>query len=271
EGVAYVSFDGVMLAAFTEQLARHGLEYVTDASNLDRSASVDRLEMQRFRQAVVRRKRAAPPRLDFGRAERLWFASSAEPAARGDVKGTTPVRFKTLAGPVLETTVAELKLALYELGRVWPEALRLDDLSERVAQRLGSGVTPDALATLLLDSGASVAARAFFRRPRSVHAPSRTPCAAASARLDASRGRDVTNLHHEPVKIDVAFHRELLSLLDGTRDRARLTRDVSDAIESGRIAVPGIDPNARARFEGLVQREVDAGLERLARLALLLA
>ena len=262
EGVAYVSFNA--LPAFVEQLARHGLEFVTDASHLDR------LETQRFRQAVVRRKRAGPPRLDFGRAERLWFASSAEPAGRGDVKGTAPMRFKTLAGPVLETTAAELKLALYELGRVWPEALRLDDLSERVAQRLGSSVTPGALATLLLDSGASVATRAFFRRPRSVHAPSRTPCAAPSARLEASRGPDVTNLHHEPVRIDVAFHRELLSLLDGTRDRARLTRDVSDAIESGRVVVPGVDPNARARWEVLMGREVDAGLELLARLALLL-
>jgi SAM-dependent methyltransferase len=312
EGVAYVSFnalpgtltrasdslvhhdylaetnDGVTLPAFAEHLARHGLEYVTDASNLDRSAFtqnplaaafetplesttyVDRLEMQRFRQAVVRRRRAVPPALDLGRAERLWFASSAEPAARGDVKGSSPVRFKTVSGLELETNVPETKLALYELGRVWPEPLRLDDLSERVAGRLDATAASGALATTLLDSGASLAARAFFRRPRCVRSPSSMPCASATARLEASRGRDVTNVHHEPVKLDVAFHRELLSLLDGTRDRARLVREVSDAIEAGRVVVAGVDPKARPRWEGLMAREVDAGLERFSRFALLL-
>jgi SAM-dependent methyltransferase len=280
---------GVTLPDFAEHLARHGLEYVTDANDLDRSpfaehplakvfetpleraAYVDRLEMQRFRQAVVRKKRAASPAFGFARAERLWFASSAEPAARGDVKSSAPVRFKTLSGVELETTVPEAKLALYELGRVWPAALRLDDLAERVAEHMAAPVSPGALARLLLDSGARVAARAFFCAPRSVHAVSRTPAASASARLEASRGHDVTNLHHEPVKFDIAFHRELLSLLDGTRERDELVREVCDAIEAGRLAVAGVDPKARASFAGAMGREVDAGLARFARYALLLA
>lgn len=278
---------GVTLPELAEHLARHGLEYVTDANHLDRSpfvehplaktfetpleraAYADRLEMQRFRQAVVRRKRAASPVLEFVRGERLWVASSAEPAARGDVKGNAPVRFKTLSGVELETTVPEGKLALYELGRVWPEALRLDDLAERVSEHLGTMVTPSALAKLFFESAASLAVRAFFRPPRSVHAVSRTPTASASARLDAAGARDVTNLHHEPVKFDVPFHRELLSLLDGTRDRERLIRDVSDAIEAGRVVVSGVDPKARASWEALMGREVDAGLARFARYALL--
>jgi SAM-dependent methyltransferase len=304
EGVAYVSFNalplvhhddlaetnhGVTLPAFAEHLARHGLEYVTDASDLDRSAfakhplaavfetpleraaSVDRLEMERWRQAVVRRKRAAPPRLELGRAERLWFASSAEPAARGDVRTSSPVRFKTVSGLELETNVPETKLALYELGRVWPEALRLDDLAERVAERLGTTTTPAALAAILLDTGASLAARVFFRRPRAVRAPSTTPAVSASARRDARRGRDVTNLHHDSVELEVPFHRELVALLDGRRDREALARELSDAIEDGRVTVSGMDPKARSRWEALIAREVDAALERVARHALLLS
>ena len=174
-------------------------------SELERLAYVDRLEMRRFRQAVVRKKRDPAPRFDLGRAERLWFASSAEPAARGAVQGAEPVRFKTVAGLELETNVPDAKLALYELGRVWPQALRLDDLAERVAERLGSPPNIEKLAKLLLDSGASAAARAFFRPPACVRAPSRLPKTTALARLEARRGIEVTNLHHEPVKLDVAF------------------------------------------------------------------
>ena len=58
-------------------------------------------------------------------------------------------------------------------------------------------------------------------------------------------------------------------MLDGTRDREHLVRDVSDAIEAGRVVVSGVDPKQRARWEALVGREVDAGLERFSRYALL--
>ena len=162
-------------------------------------------------------------------------------------------RFKTVAGLELETNVPDAKLALYELGRVWPQALRLDDLAERVAERLGSPPSSEKLAKLLLDSGASVAARAFFRPPTCLRAPSPLPKTTALARLEARRGVEVTNLHHEPVKVNVAFHRELLVLLDGTRDREALARELSDALEAGRVAVPGIDPKERSRWEGLIR------------------
>ncbi|HVR19301.1 MAG TPA: class I SAM-dependent methyltransferase [Polyangiaceae bacterium] len=284
--------ENVGLASFVEHLAQHGLEYVSDAATLDRSpfgehplvtaetvhaseleriAYVDRLEMRRFRQAVVRKRRDPAPRFDLGRAGRLWFASSAEPAARGDVQGAEPVSFKTVAGLELKTNVPDAKLALYELGRVWPQALRLDDLAERVAERLGSSPNIEKLAKLLLDSGGSAATRAFFRPPACLRAPSRLPKTTALARLDAGRGIEMTNVHHEPVKLDVPFNRALLALLDGTRDREALARELCDAIEAGRVAVPGIDPKVRSRWESLIPREVDAGIERIARFALLVA
>jgi hypothetical protein len=278
------------LGDFARDLEKHGMRYLTDAGTLDRSPlaahplvkaleaspierleTVDRLEMSRFRQAVVCRAGASDPSLDFARAEKLWFVSSAEPAARGNVLGSEPVRFKTVSGLELETNVGDIKLALYELGRVWPEALRLDDLAERVSERRGSALAPAALASSLIDSAASAAVRVRATRPRSVRAPSASPYTTPLARLEAARGGAVTNLHHEPVNIDVPFHRALLSLLDGSRDREALARVLSDQIEARAFAVPGIDPGARSRWEGLIPREVDAGIERLARYALLVS
>ena len=285
--------ESVGLATFVEHLDRHGLEYVADAQTLDcstfvehplvkaldasdqsrfeRLATIDRLEMRRFRQAVVCRKGASSARLDFGRAEKLWFASSAEPSARGAVRGAGPARFNTIAGLELETTVPEIKAALYELGRVWPAALGLSDLAERVGEHAAASVTAAALARFLLDSGASAAVRAFARAPRSVHAASARPAATPLARLEATGGGDVTNLHHTPVTVEPAFNRHLLALLDGARDRAELVRTLADEIEKGTLTVPGIDPSVRSRWEGLLGREVDGGLERLARYALLVA
>jgi hypothetical protein len=285
--------ESVALATFAEHLDRHGLEYVADAQTLDcspqaehplvkaldasesarieRLGTIDRLEVRRFRQAVVCHQGASRGRLDFARAESLWFASSAEPIASGTVRGTEPVRFKTLPGLELETSLPEIKTALYELGRVWPAALGLRDLSERVGEHVSAAVSTVALARLLLDSGASAAVRAFARAPRSVHAASARPAATPLARLEATRGGDVTNLHHVPVNVEPAFNRRLLALLDGRRDRTELARALADEIEAKTLPVPGIDPGARSRWEGLLGREVDGGLERLARYALLVA
>ncbi len=209
--------------------------------------------------------------LNFACPEKLWLASSAEPVAPGAVRGSGPVRFKTVTGLELEITVPAVKLALYELGRVWPHALTLADLAERVTERLGEASNAAELSRLLFESAASAAIRAFAQAPRSVRAPSQKPEATALARLEAMRGGEVTNLHSEPVKIEVALHRRLLSLLDGTRDREALARALADELESGRLSVPGIEPGKRAHWEGLLGREVDAGLEKLARYALLIA
>jgi methyltransferase-like protein len=285
--------ESVTVTAFVEHLKEHGLEYIADAGTLDRSplaghplvgrldagtstplerlAYLDRLEMRRFRQAVVCRKGASSRKLDFARASSLWFTSSAEPAARGVMQGPEPVRFKCLSGLELETSVPAIKFALYELGRVWPAALRLDDLAARTGEHLGSAPNPEELSRLLLDSGASVAVRAFARAPRAARTPSSKPAVTALARLEAARGNEVTNLHHEPVKIEVAFHQALLSLLDGSRSHAALSLELADAIEAGNLVVPGIEPGARSRWEGLLGREVEAGLGRLARYALLVA
>ena len=69
--------------------------------------------------------------------------------------------------------LAAIKFALYELGRVWPAALRLDDLAARTGEHLGSALNPEELSRLLIDSGASVAVRAFARAPRAARTPTR--------------------------------------------------------------------------------------------------
>ena len=55
------------------------------------------------------------------------------------------------------------------------------------------------------------------------------PRASALARLQAERAIDVTSLRHENVRMEEPAARTLLTLLDGTRDRAALRADLAAA------------------------------------------
>jgi hypothetical protein len=163
--------------------------------------------------------------------EKLWLASSAEPVSRGAVRGPTAVRFRMLSGVEHETALPEAKVALYELGRVFPHALRLDDLTERVSEHLGATVTVVELARILLDAEVSAFVRVFPTQPRSVRVPSDTPETTSLARSEARRGDVVTNLHGDPVKLENVLQMRLLALLDGTRDRSALARELGSEVD----------------------------------------
>ena len=83
------------------------------------------------------------------------------------------------------------------------------------------------------------------------------PRVTAMARLQAQEGPMVANLRHEPTTLDDPA-RVLVTLLDGTRDRAALLRDLATSL-----------PGTVARAELAVWLE--ASLAELARSALLLA
>jgi len=57
-------------------------------------------------------------------------------------------------------------------------------------------------------------------------APSERPLAAAPARLQAERGSRITTLRHAEVDVPDELGRRLITLLDGTRDRAALLHEL---------------------------------------------
>ena len=56
--------------------------------------------------------------------------------------------------------------------------------------------------------------------------PSERPVASALARLQAAEGTRITNLRHSSVDVPDALGRRLITLLDGTRDRDALLREL---------------------------------------------
>jgi hypothetical protein len=145
--------------------------------------------------------------------------------------------------------------ALDRARRAWPAAAP-------VATLLGDG-SPAARAAVceaLLGCYAADLVQLHVTPPRLAPQPGPRPEASPLARLQAAAGADVTSLRHTTVRLDDEAGRRLLTLLDGSRDRAALAA----AMRAHLAAAGAGDP-------GDVEAALDRGLERAAELGLLVA
>ena len=100
---------------------------------------------------------------------------------------------------------------------------------------------------------------------------SERPVASPLARLQMRRGQTVASFRHLPLKIEDALGRELVGLLDGTRDRAALLEELGKGVRSGAIPIYSdgnrvTDPQKAAE---LLAAQLEPSLASLARLGLL--
>lgn len=213
-----------------------------------REQYLDFLRNRMFRQTLLVRDTVEINRaIDDQVLEQMFIAA---PLSRdGD-------RFVTDAGAELTTTDPFIAAGLEELSERWPAALSLDQLAERARQRVGTATTAadrDDLRNVLLQAHVARAAR-LLGAPVPVIAgdgadlPDR-PRASPLARAQALAGRPVlsTLLPGNHIPADET-ERELITALDGTRDRPAL-----------------------AQAAGLSPTELDATLVHLARAGLLIA
>jgi hypothetical protein len=175
-------------------------------------------------------------------AARLWVSSPAHPPDGADLDGPGSVSFALDGEGAVETSDPSFKRVLARLGAAWPGALRLSELAGDRLQRLGEA---------LLQAHAERIVDLHVTPPSVVPAPGERPRASALARRQAAAGRPlITTLRHDEVRLDDDLARELLPLLDGSRDRTAL--------------LAALDPPGGAEA-------LDAVLDRLAQLALLVA
>jgi SAM-dependent methyltransferase len=237
-------------AEFAEHAARHGLGYVGEADLYSL-----RVEMLPEGVDAELWKLAAGDRIAFENYSDLLtgrhFRQSVLCHAGTDVDpDPAPERTRRLhwavrlnAEPLEVGLVADVYA---ELDRIRPRALGFAELRERL------GADPDALGAALLDG---------FRRDRLIpHAgplraasdPGERPTASLLARWQAAHALDLTSLAYTTVRMEEPAARLLITLLDGTRDRAAIRAELQ----------------ARAGLE-LSERDLDDNLIELARLFLL--
>jgi SAM-dependent methyltransferase len=259
---------------FATHAARHGLQYLAEADFFEMQTGVvpeavsealrgvddlvrreqylDFLKGRMFRQTLLCRAEARVDRRPRPKViERLAVSSPARATAK---PGDGRVAFEGPTGSTLTTDHPLVVRALEHVGERWPAAVHVRDLLAPDTPAGDRAVLCDAL---LRAYGANLV-QLHVRPPAIAVEPGEQPEASPLARHQACEGAVVTNLRHASVRIEDELGRRLVTLLDGTRDRAALAADLRAFLVASGAPIPD---------------DLEAGLERsllgLARLALL--
>jgi hypothetical protein len=263
--------DALYFHEFAAHAARHGLQYLAEADFFEmqigaasepaaqalmgiedpvrREQYLDFLKGRMFRQTLLCRAGLAIDRTPRPEViERMAVSTQAEPRGEPGADGA-----QAFAGPTGSTLTTDHPLVIDALKRAadaWPAALWVGDL-------LGPDATPAdrrALCDALLRSYAANLVALHVHPPRTASTPGDAPRATALARHQARAGETVTNLRHASVRIEDDLGRRLVTLLDGSRDRAALAADLRAFLsERGRPVPDDLAESLERSLRGLAQ------------------
>ena len=287
---------------FVEHAARHGLQYLSEASlramqtgpfparveeHLNRMKEgeiiakeqyLDFLKCRPFRQTLLCHNSIVIDR--SVKSERLFgmrFAADLKPAsAIPDLRKVCPVVFTGPSGAELVTDHPVVKTALACLAMEWPQSIAFDALAQSVRRELGHEIgghekVSQPLAAALIQAHLAGHVEFHAHRAPFVTSLSERPMASALARLQLRSGTAISTLHHQSIAVGDELGRMLIQLLDGMRDHATLVKDLANLIRSSTaFTIP--ERHSDARVEQLLEHLPDGleiNLRSLARLAIL--
>lgn len=282
---------------FIARAGRHGLQFLAEAefpamqaarcldvpeSSLPRDETIAREQMldfallRKFRQTLLCRREIqldGIPRAD--RVRQLLVSSSAQPASSAvDPRSETAAEFRTPDGKKNVSTNHPLtKAALLHLGANWPERIPFARLKAAAQAAIAEG--PEAasdppLESMLLKMYAGDLVELHFHAPALALNASERPVSSPLARWQLREGNVVTNLNHSSILVDDVL-KNLILLLDGTRDRPALLREMGKRIASGEMALEQGDQPISGAGHALeiLTQGLEGNLQKMARLALL--
>lgn len=237
-----------------EHAAGHGLRFLSEAELADsqmrdvpssaaalmatlpdeavvREQYLDFFRNRMFRQTLFCHAEVAVRReLDEGLVERLAISSPVRAAPRDE--GET---FATPEGFSLSTSEPHVAAAMHALAGAWPQALDFQALLAAACAAAGPDVAGELVArrlrvVLLQAHLARIVQLQGCPSPVTGH-PGERPRASALARAQHAAGRPVvSSLLHANVRLRGELERELLGLLDGSRDRAALLAELGEGM-----------------------------------------
>jgi SAM-dependent methyltransferase len=192
---------------------------------VEREQYLDFVRDRRFRQSLLCRSGISLASELRGEALRsLAVSAAAEPI---DEPGrASPVRrFRGRGQAVIETADPLLQETLQGLAVAWPRAQPMAALHAGALARAGRRARPDDLARItdfLLAAYAAGNVQLHAGQAAFAAEPGEQPRASALARRQSTDGPEVVGLTGRTVHLDDPLSRQVLALLDGTRDRAML-------------------------------------------------
>jgi methyltransferase-like protein/ubiquinone/menaquinone biosynthesis C-methylase UbiE len=213
--------------------------------NICREQYADFLLCRRFRNTLLCRadvslnRRVEPIKLsEFYVASTVTLVDEEAELETGKV-----VKFKAPNIASFEIDHPLSKIALAHLGGIWTDSIKFDDLMEFSRRRLENygiidnwenmvNITSQILLELYKNSAVELRTyRAEFARD-----VSEFPRLSLLARRQARRGNIVTTVNNNELELSSSFMRRLLLLLDGTRDRLDLQKELRKRIRVGEFS-----------------------------------
>ncbi len=248
---------------FAELATRHGLRYLGEARLATMVTSNFGPDVQKALNVVAGDQVQAEQYLDFVRnrtfRETLLVRSEVTPdwaiqpdAVRslhittprrladdpGDVRSTSPAQYQTPSGMTLSTSSPVLKAAMRILRERWPATVSFAELDAAVVEMLGGqsdgGRT---LAIAILNTYLAADLLELHAMPLRTTSLGERPMALAAARARLALGDvGIATRRHEFYRTN-ELDRQLIPLLDGTRDRSAVLDRLTKVTLAGELTV----------------------------------
>lgn len=262
---------------------------------------LDFLEGRSFRQTLlahheIQLDRVIPP----ARVHNFYLRAEVRPlSANPDLGPEAVEEFRGKKESAIATSLGLGKAALLCLGETYPRSVGFDALLAQASSRINSSATAEGavpnhdanlliaqdrsqtidpgdaamLESLLLKAHGAGVIEMHLHDPTFTLEPGERPIANPLARLQAREGPIITTLLHNNIKLEDDLGRQLLLLLDGTRNRAELLEELRTIIASG-FGTGSDDAQTADRKQNFLRtlpEELEEKLGLLGRLGLLLA
>ncbi len=286
---------------FVEHAAAHGLQFLGDAmfnemqpeeydpavmtalreldtDVLAREQYLDFLMGRRFRRTLLcHREVSLDYKIQPGVIANFYAASEAEPkSANLNISSSDIEEFRTPKGASIKASRPLVKAALLHLSQCWPHAIHFSELLA-AARRLVPAEEDEsenvhAICEMLLSSFAAGVTELHVWAPSFVTDVSERPVASPVARHQNRRTKRITTLRHTGLELNDALSRNLLELLDGTRDFATLVEALAAVVQAGKatLEADGERVSDPAKIRKMIAEELPSALNGLARSAVLI-
>ena len=189
---------------------------------------LDFLRGRKFRQTLLCHAAVALEReASAARIRELWFSCPARPDEEG--------RFRRAFGVPIKPVHPLARAALLAMADAWPQRLSFGELLTACQAESEHEV----LAEILLGCYTVGLVEAHTHAPRMAIEPGAQPVASPLARMQLADDLVAVNLHHKLVQVGEE-ERRLVQLLDGTRGRAELERELGVGTEELELRLRGI-------------------------------
>jgi SAM-dependent methyltransferase len=240
---------------------------------------LDFLKMRRFRQTLLCRAeqtRLAKPDPDVVPGFHVTCQAQSTPSP-ADLKPGVPVKFNSPQGAAATFDHPFVKSAFVHLNDVFPYPLSYDEVLEETHQRTENAYRSEAdefrgfFRKVFVEGYRIGLVELYAEPPRFARKPSAKPRLSPLARVHLEDGREiVTSFRPSVVRLESPITREMLRLLDGTRDEATLLTDLAErAAASPELRDPKDPPQSAAWWRDTLAPQVRPSLEKAARLGVL--